>query len=204
LSVNGRVLPSTLHAVRLVADMRLPQLANEIRVEGESRIPEMAGSVRRVWLEPNNPPAFPPVLQAILNSELIVIGPGSLYTSLLPNLLVPEILAAIRASRAVKVFVCNVATQPGETDSYSSDDHVRALEDHMGADVFDVILCNEGQQGALGPNSQWVTADSRGLSDKRLYTADLLDPEHAWRHDSSKLAAVIMDLFYERTGPLSD
>ena len=117
LSVNGRVLPSTLRAVRLVADMRLPQLANEIRVEGESRIPEMAGSVRRVWLEPNNPPAFPPVLQAILKSELIVIGPGSLYTSLLPNLLVPELLAAIRASRAVKVYVCNVATQPGETDS---------------------------------------------------------------------------------------
>jgi len=204
LSVNGRVLPSTLHAVRLVADMRLPQLANEVRVEGESRIPEMAGSVRRVWLEPNNPPAFPPVLQAILKSELIVIGPGSLYTSLLPNLLVPELLAAIRASRAVKVYVCNVATQPGETDSYSCHDHVRALEEHMGAEVFDIILYNARQEGALGPNSQWVSADSRSIGDKRLYAADLLNPEHPWRHDASKLADVIMDVFYERTGPLSD
>jgi uncharacterized cofD-like protein len=142
-----------------VADVRLPQLANEIRVEGESRIPEMAGSVRRVWLEPNNPPAFPPVLQAILKSELIVIGPGSLYTSLLPNLLVPELLAALRASRAVKVYVCNVATQPGETDSYSCHDHVSALEEHMRAEVFDIILCNARQEGA-GSNSQWVGADA--------------------------------------------
>ncbi len=204
LSVGGRVLPSTLHEVRLVADLLLPHVVNEVRVEGESKIPEMAGRVRRVWLEPNNPPAFPPVLQAVLNADLIVIGPGSLYTSLLPNLLVPDLLAAIRASRAVKVYVCNIATQPGETDLYSCYDHVRALQDHVGEDLFDVVLCNENNEGDPGPSAQWVRADENSQKDSRVYCADLLETEHPGRHDSEKLVRVLMDLFYERTGPLRD
>jgi uncharacterized cofD-like protein len=205
LSVSGRVLPSTLRAVRLLADMRLPHMENEIRIEGESRIPEMAGSVRRVWLEPNNPPAFPPALQAILKAELLVVGPGSLYTSLLPNLLVPELLSAFHASRAVKVYVCNIATQAGETDLYSCEDHLHALEEHMGGEAFDIVVCNTRHDGNLGSSSNWVKAQSEaGPQDRRLYCADLVDPEHPWRHDAAKLAAVIMDLFYERTGPLSD
>ena len=204
LSVSGRVLPSTLDPVRLVADMRIPQLANEIRVEGESKIPTMAGSVRRVWLEPNNPPAFPPVLQAILRAELIVVGPGSLFTSLLPNLLVPELLAALHASRAIKVYVCNIATQNGETDSFSCQDHVEALEQHMGEPAFDIVLCNALYEGDLGSAAKWVRADDRGREDRRLYCADLVDSGHPWRHDAAKLARVIMDVFYERTGPLSD
>jgi uncharacterized cofD-like protein len=204
LSVGGRVLPSTLHEVRLVADLVLPHVVNEVRVSGESKIPEMSGKVRRVWLEPNNPPAFPPVLQAILNAELIVIGPGSLYTSLLPNLLVPDLLAAIRASRAIKVYVCNIATQAGETDLYSCYDHVHALEDHIGEDLFDVVLCNDNHVGDLGPTSQWVSVDENGSRDKRFYYADLSEIEHPGRHDSVKLTHVLMDLFYERTGPLRD
>ena len=202
LSVSGRVLPSTLHDVRLVADVRLPHLVNEVRVQGESKIPEMAGQVRRVWLEPNNPPAFPPVLQSILSAELIVIGPGSLYTSLLPNLLVPDLLAAIHASRAIKVFVCNIATQAGETDSYSCYDHARAVEQHIGEDLFDVILCNENYEGDPGVNSEWVRADEKTMTDTRSYCADLIDDEHPWRHNSVKLSQVLMDLFFERTGPL--
>ncbi len=102
LSVSGRVLPSTLHDVRLVADMELPNSLNQVRVQGESRIPKMAGRVRRVWLEPNDAPAFPPTLKAVLNADLIVVGPGSLYTSLLPNLLVPDLLGAIHASRGIE------------------------------------------------------------------------------------------------------
>lgn len=203
LSVSGRVLPSTLHDVRLVADVRLPHLVNEVRVEGESKIPEMAGRVRRVWLEPNNPPAFPPVLQSILSAELIVIGPGSLYTSLLPNLLVPDLMAAIHASRALKVFVCNIATQAGETDSYSCYDHARAVEEHIGEDLFNVVLCNENYEGNPGANSEWVRADEKTIKDSRSYCADLVDDEHPWRHDSIKLAQVLMDLYFERTGPLS-
>ncbi|HEX8990568.1 MAG TPA: gluconeogenesis factor YvcK family protein, partial [Anaerolineales bacterium] len=204
LSVSGRVLPSTLHDVRLVADVRLPHVVNEVRVQGESHIPEMAGRVRRVWLDPNNPPVFPPVIQALLNAELIVVGPGSLYTSLLPNLLVPDLLAAMRSSRALKIYVCNIATQAGETDLYSCYDHVRALEDHVGDGLFDLVLCNQNYVGELSPDSHWVEADEKSTKDKRLYCADLPEAEHPWRHDAGKLSKVLMDLFYERTGPLSD
>ncbi len=201
LSVNGRVLPSTLHNVKLVASMELPHSLNEVRVEGESKIPTMAGRVRRVWLEPDNASAFPPVIKAILNAEIIVVGPGSLYTSLLPNLLVHDLLAAMQTSRAIKIYACNIATQPGETDFFTCYDHVRALENHIGEDLFDIILCNSNYEKEIGA-AQWVRADEKTLSDSRTHCADLIDNEHPWRHDSLKLAQVIMDIFYERTGPL--
>lgn len=204
LSVHGRVLPSTLHDVKLVADMQLPNTLNEVRVEGESNIPHMTGRVRRVWLEPNDAPAFPPVIKAILNADLVIVGPGSLYTSLLPNLLVKDLLAAIRVSRAVKIFICNIATQAGETDMYSCYDHVRALEEHVGEDLFEVVLCNDNYTGEMGAHSQWARADERTMADSRVYCADLLDENHPWRHDSAKLSQVIMNLYNERTGPLSD
>lgn len=202
LSVSGRVLPSTLHDVKLVADIQLPHMPNEVRVEGESNIPDAAGRVRRVWLEPNDAPAFPPVLKAILNADLIIVGPGSLYTSLLPNLLVRDLLAAVHSSRAIKIFVCNIATQTGETDEYSCYDHVRALEEHIGEDLFDVVLCNENHSAPLPPGTEWVRADPRTMTDARAYCADLLDEDHPWRHDADKLGQIIMNLFYERTGPL--
>ncbi|GAB4424741.1 MAG: YvcK family protein [Anaerolineales bacterium] len=204
LSVRGRVLPSTLHSVKLVADVRLPYTANEVRVEGESRIPEAAGRVRRVWLEPNDAPAFPPVIRAILNADMIVVGPGSLYTSLLPNLLVNDLLAALKVSSALKVFVCNVATQAGETDAFSCYDHVRSLEEHIGEDLFDVVLCNDNYHADLGGHAQWVVADEKSRSDARLYTTDLVDLERPWRHDSVKLSQILVDLLYERTGPLPE
>ncbi len=204
LSVNGRVLPSTLHNVRLVADVRLPYIVNEVRVAGESHIPEIAGRVRRVWLEPNDAPAFPPVIRALLNADMIIVGPGSLFTSLLPNLLVKDVLAAARNSRALKLFICNIATQPGETEAFSCYDHVRALEEHVGEDLFDIVLCNDNYEGNLIDGSHWVQADEKSRTDVRLYTADLVDYDYAWRHDSLKLAQVVMDLFYERTGPLGE
>ncbi|MCA2001378.1 MAG: YvcK family protein, partial [Chloroflexi bacterium] len=204
LSVNGRVLPSTLHDVKLVASVELPHSVNEVRVEGESKIPAMAGRVNRVWLEPDNAPAFPPVIKAILNADMIVVGPGSLYTSILPNLLVHDLLAAIQTSRALKIYVCNIATQSGETDFFTCYDHVRALENHVGENIFDLVLCNDNYEHDIGASSQWVRVDEKTLSDSRAYCADLADDAHPWRHDSEKLAQVIMDIFYERTGPLTE
>jgi uncharacterized cofD-like protein len=202
LSVSGRVLPSTLHAVKLIADMELPHSLNQVRVHGESRIPKMAGRVRRVWLEPNDAPAFPPTLKAVLNADLIVIGPGSLYTSLLPNLLVPDLLGAIHASRALKIYVCNIATQSGETDVYTCHDHIHALEEHVGDDLFDVILCNDDYSRQLNDGSQFVRADETTLADPRTHCANLIDEEYPWRHDSNKLAATLIQLLDEHTGPL--
>ena len=203
LSVSGRVLPSTLHDVRLVADVQLPHVLNQVRVEGESSIPKMAGRVRRVWLEPNDAPAFPPALNAILNADMIIVGPGSLYTSLLPNLLVQDLLGAVRASRGLKVYVCNIATQSGETDVYTCDDHIRALEEHVGDDLFKIILCNDNYEGQLNGDSQWVRADEKTLADARVYCSDLTDPGYPWRHDSAKLARKLIEILDEYTGPLT-
>jgi uncharacterized cofD-like protein len=198
LSVNGRVLPSTLHNVKLIASMELPHTLHEVRVEGESNIPTMAGRVRRVWLEPDSAPAFPPVIKALLAADVIVVGPGSLYTSLLPNLLVEDLLASLRASKAIKVYICNIATQEGETDSFTTYDHVRALEEHIGSDLFDVILCNKNYTGVLSPSSVWVRVDEKSLSDDRTYTTDLIDNAHPWRHDAVKLAQAVIEIYEKR------
>jgi uncharacterized cofD-like protein len=202
LSVSGRVLPSTLHNVRLVADMQMPNSVNQIRVEGESRIPKMAGKVRHVWLEPNDASAYPPVIKAILNADMIVVGPGSLYTSLLPNLLVHDLLGALRASRAVKVYVCNIVTQTGETDSFSAYDHVQVLEEHVGDRLFDVLLCNDNFNGQLNKGDTWVEIDDRTRSDSRTVFADLVREEQPWRHDPVKLADTLVGVIDEYTGPL--
>ena len=202
LAVKGRVPPSTLRDVRLVADILLPYNVSEVRIEGESRIPKTNGKVRRVWLEPSNPSAFPEAIQAILNADLIVIGPGSLYTSILPNLLVPDLAEAVRASRAFKLFVCNVATERGETDNYSCGDHIRAIEEHVGSGLFDVAVINTTKGGSLPDNVHWVPIDPDLEEDYPVYLADLADSLQPWQHNSDKLANVVMELFQERTGPL--
>jgi len=202
LAVHGRVLPATLHDVRLVADIQLPHSIGEVRIEGESTIPKFPGDVQRVWLEPNNPAAYPQVIQAILAAELIVIGPGSLFTSILPNLLVPDIAAAIQSSRALKIYVCNVATQQGETEGYSCEDHIKVLNEHLGGTIFDIVVVNNLYEGQLPVGVDWVKTVPETESEYPIYRADLADAVQPWRHDSSKLARVIIDLYQERTGPL--
>jgi uncharacterized cofD-like protein len=202
LAVQGKVLPSTLHDVRLVAEVSVPQSPGGIQINGESKIPKTNGSVQKVWLEPTNPLAFPPAIQAILSADLIVIGPGSLYTSILPNLLVPNLADAIRVSRAGKFYVCNVATQVGETDKYSCGDHVRTIEQHLGGSIFDVIICNKNFDFELPDGPEWVKPEKDFEENYSCYFADLANKDNPWRHDDKKLARVVIDLFYERTGPL--
>ncbi len=202
LGVQGRVLPSTLHDVKLSADVLMPNAVNEIRVEGESQIPLSRGRIRRIWLEPNNPPAFPQSIQAILSADLLLIGPGSLYTSILPNMLVPDLAEAVRSSRGLKLFICNVATQPGETDGYTCGDHIRVFEQHLGRGLFDLAVVNKLFEGTLPERVNWVMPEDTLNQEFPVYQADLVDVLHAWRHDSQKLAQVIMDLYSERTGPL--
>jgi len=188
--------------VRLVADVLLPGSSSEIRVEGESEIPASAGRLKRVWLEPENVPAFPQAIQAILAADVIVIGPGSLYTSILPNLLVKDIADAIKASRALKLYICNLATEVGETDHYSCGDHIRALEEHIGPGLFDIAVLNCSFNLPLPQEIEWVKLESDIEEDYAVYASDLVDAVHPWRHDAQKLAQVIVDLYQERTGPL--
>lgn len=203
LAVHGRVLPSSLHDVKLVADVVPPHATQEVRIRGESRIPKVGGRIRRVWLDPNGPPAFPKVVQAILGADLIIVGPGSLYTSILPNLLVPDIAAAIRANKGFKVFICNVATQPGETERFSCSDHIRAVDEHVGSGLFDLVLHNNAHQGKLLEDMQWVSLGDVSEIGYPMYMIDMVDENEPWHHDSKKLASVLMDLYQARTGPLA-
>ncbi len=203
LAILGQVLPSTLHNVRLVASIHKPGKRGEMRIEGESSITQSGGAVKRVWLEPGNPTAFPPAVQAILSADLIVIGPGSLFTSIMPNLLVPDLTQAIRASRAMKFYVCNVATEVGETDHFTCDDHARIIERHLGHHLVDVFVINNKFAGELGKNVEWVKPQEDFDQKFPAYQSDLADGQNPWRHDRSRLAATIIDLYLEKTGPLA-
>jgi uncharacterized cofD-like protein len=164
------------------------------RVEGESQITHAEGAIKRVYLQPDDAPAYPGVIKALLEADLIVLGPGSLYTSLLPNLLVRDLAEAIAASRAIKVYVCNTATQPGETEGYTVLDHVEAIERHTRPGLFPIVLANNAQQGTLLPRLKWVPLDPPVNGTRRLLTADLADPDRPWRHDGHKTAAALVNL----------
>ncbi len=204
LAVQGQVLPSTLTDVKLIANVEEVTKKRNIKVWGESRIPKANGLVKRLYLEPDAPPAYPPAIQAILSADLIIVGPGSLYTSLLPNLLVPEISQAIQTSKGLKFYICNLASQKGETEGYNGLDHVAAIEKHVGGRIFDLIICNNNYTGDIPDDIDWVRADGDLERIYPIYQADLLDIENPWRHDSNKLANVIMDIYFDRTGPLAD
>lgn len=197
LAIRGEVLPSTLHNVTLMGDLREEATPEGVRrVAGESTLASVRGTIERVYLEPDDVPAYPPAVRAILEADLVVAGPGSLYTSVLPNLLVREIAQAVAASRALRVYVCNVATQRGETDGYSVGDHVAALERHVGRGLFPVVLANDNfahadrlPEGVEPPRLE-IPPDATYT----LVTADLVDPQRPWRHDSEKLARALMRL----------
>src|SRR5690606_25595471 len=137
LAVRGQILPSTAQPVRLCAE-----LADGEVVCGETRITGSGRPIRRVFLDPAGAAPPPAALEAVAEADLIVLGPGSLFTSVLPNLLIEPLREAIRASRALKVYVVNVMTQPGETDGFSAADHVRVLLEHTGPGIVDLALVN--------------------------------------------------------------
>jgi uncharacterized cofD-like protein len=198
LNIRGRVLPAALTDTRIAAEIKLKGSERVVTVIGESKIESVDGRVERVWLEPPYVTAYPPVIEAILNADLIVIGPGSLYTSIIPNLLVKGIADAVRASRAAKVYVCNIATQPVETEGYNVADHVIALEKHIGRGVFHTILANNAISHAnAGPNTRYVTPipDNHEIQQRyEVRYTDLADVQRPWRHDPQKLGTALLAL----------
>ncbi len=197
LAMRGKVLPSTLTAVTLTADIETDNEDGTISMQhvvGESSIPKVNGRIRQVTLDPPDARAYPPAIQAILGADIVVMGPGSLYTSILPNLIVPEITQALQRTRALKVYVCNIATQPGETDKYTAADHAAAIIAHTSPDCIDLVLANNNFPDSFpaGRKSELVRGDA--VENGRLITADLVDEEKPWRHDSTKVAAAILAL----------
>ncbi len=197
LAVRGRIFPSTLENVTLCADLGgEEEAAGPRRVEGESQIPKSGRPIERVYLEPDSAPAYPGAVRAILEADLIVAGPGSLYTSILPNLLVPGIAKALRASPALMVYICNVATQKGETDHFQVSDHLRALEEHVGKIFYQVLVNDNLEVGASHPGVESVPPPTEEQPGYRFVKADLVDRENPWRHDPQRLARCLMDLYY--------
>lgn len=196
LGARGRVLPCTLSSTELVAE-----LEDRTQVVGERRIARSRKKVQRVTLSPELPPPSAGVIEAIEAADLITIGPGSLYTSVLPNLLVDGVAQALRDTKALKVMVANLMTQPGETDGMDCVDHVRAVIEHVGP-VIDVVLINcrqptDEQIARYAKKGQDpVEVDRRGLIELGVIPveADLLKDGRRIRHDSRKVARCLLKL----------
>jgi uncharacterized cofD-like protein len=196
LETKGTVLPSTLCPVELVA-----QKADERHVRGERNIVKSPGKVRHVELWPQRPPPSEGLLEAISRADLVTLGPGSLYSSLLPNLLVDGVADALRASRGLKVLISNLMTEPGETDGMGCREHLAAVLNHVGP-VVDVVLLNGTTPNAGAAlayerkGSRVVAPDPAGARDLGIipFVADLLRPGRRIRHDGDKLARVLLRL----------
>ena len=189
LAVKGTIVPSTLQDVTLVASI------NGSNVEGESKIPKQNGRISQVFLKPDGAQVNPEATQAILAAELIVIGPGSLYTSILPNLLVEGMVEAIKASPALKLLVCNLASQMGETDGYGVDDYLHVIQDHVGGNLFDFVLVNSNHSHMpTGGQTQVIfkAEDAAKNANVRFIAADVVNVRIPSHHDPDKLARVIM------------
>lgn len=194
LNIQGQVFPATMDDIDLVASVRVGNKVQTIR--GESNITAANGHIEDIFITPRDVKAFSGSVNAILNAEVVVLGPGSLYTSIIPNLLVPGIQEALRQTAALKIYVCNIATQPGETDNFSVADHVLALENIIGRGVLQVILANDNFTPInAGANTRYVRIVPEGheiFQRYAIYYADLVDEDRPWRHDPVKLAAAIL------------
>ena len=199
LKVRGRVIPSTLEDIQLQAEM-----SDGTIIASESQIPKARKRIRKMHMRPADAPAAKGAVEAILKADVLVLGPGSLYTSVVPNLLVEEIREAILKSEAVKVYVCNVMTQPGETDGYGALEHVKALIDHVGKQFLDYVIVNDEKitaeqlkqyyaEGAMPVTPDVEKIRKLGIT---VVPASLISKNDLVRHDPRKLARTLIMLIY--------
>ncbi|HEV8385611.1 MAG TPA: gluconeogenesis factor YvcK family protein [Candidatus Acidoferrales bacterium] len=201
LAIRGRIYPSTTQNVTLEA-----VLEDGSVVRGETKISQSKKRIRRVRLSPRDVRPLPDVLRAIREADLIFLGPGSLFTSIIPNLLVRGVVPAMRKSRARRVYVANLMTQPGETSGFSVADHVRAIYDHTGPGLFDWVVVNNGAvsprllrryraQGAATVRADIDDLQKLGL---RVVVDDLVEEDGVVRHDAVRLTRLLLEEFIHR------
>jgi len=200
LRSSGTVLPSSPEPMKIIAELTDGRI-----IEGESKIPEANGKIKRIYSESEKPKAQEEAIQAISNAELIVFGPGSLYTSIIPNLLIGEIQEAIKSSSAHKLYICNIMTQPGETTGYTVSDHIAALLQHTAnPNLIEAVLANDrhpekllGKYKEKGQEPVLIDADVVQKLGIRLIARNLIKEEDLVRHDPRLLARAIM-LWHKR------
>jgi len=201
LAIRGRIYPSTLQNVTLEATMEDGRV-----VRGETRIPRARGRIRELRLAPRRVRPLAEAMQAIEQADVILIGPGSLYTSLIPNLLVSGVADTIGRSKAARVYISNLMTQPGETDGMSMADHVRAIYRHTGTKIFDWVVINQQEVSPRvarryrAEGAEPVVANARELEELglRCVFGDLLEKKRVIRHDSARLARFLVKEFLLR------
>ena len=205
LAVRGQVLPSSASPVKLSAE-----LCDGTIIHGESNIPLSDKAISRVMLEPEDVPAVKSALDAILEADAVVLGPGSLYTSVMPNLLVRQIAEALRQTKAIRLYVCNVMTQPGETDGYKASDHVRALLEHAGPGIIDYVLVNVedvagcllehyARQGACPVEPDIEAVEKLGVT---VVPSRVISETNWVRHDPDRLAKLVLSMVERRREPV--
>jgi uncharacterized cofD-like protein len=198
LASKGHIFPATTNDVRLVAELEDGQ-----KVLGETQISSSRVPIRHLWLEPEQCLPLPEAINAIRRADVITVGPGSLYTSILPNLLVSGVASAIGESRATRIFICNLMTQPGETDGYSAFRHLQTVQDYAPAVHFDFVIVNdrkinESQAASYAAeNAYQIAIDDDSLDSVRhrgteVVWADLLDEGEKVRHNPERLARVVI------------
>ena len=201
LAIRGRIFPSTAQNVTLEA-----YLENGRVVAGETKISRSRRAIARIRLVPRKVRPIPAAVEAIRQADLILVGPGSLYTSLIPNLLVEEITDVIAHSRATRVYISNLMTQPGETQHYSVADHIQAIYAHTKRPLFDFAVINHAPvspkllrryaaQGAAPVAPSFEELDRMGL---RYVTGDFLDQSNVVRHHQGRLADLLLNRFIKR------
>ncbi len=200
LALRGQVIPSTLNNVALAAEYTDGSV-----IVGENQIPKAHKPIKRVYLSPEQFQATPEAIKAIEEAQVIVLGPGSLYTSILPNLLIKEITDAVVSSEAIKVYVCNAMTQPGETDSFRASDHIKALVSHSHARIFDYCVLNIGEiptevlKRYAQDDSYPVINDTKNIENMgyRVIEDDIIVTDDVIRHNNLKLATIILGIIEE-------
>ncbi|MGD1866585.1 MAG: uridine diphosphate-N-acetylglucosamine-binding protein YvcK [Phormidesmis sp.] len=202
LAIRGRVLPSTLSDVSLWAN-----LSDGRHIKGESNITKARGSIDEIGCEPAEPPALPQALEAINGADYIIVGPGSLYTSIIPNLLVPEIVEAIAARRVPRIYICNIMSEPGEAQGYTVSKHIESIDRACGRYLFDAVLVQKRLPSEEAIDRYLKEGSTPGILDRkaviesgrRIVIANVMSESNTTvRHDPKKLAKVLVR-WYERT-----
>ena len=191
LGAKGTVLPSSLDDIVLQA-----KLTDGSQVNGESLIPLKKGEISSVNLNPESAKGTDSAINALTKADLIIVGPGSLYTSLIPPLLVKDLTNVIKESSALKIYICNVATQKGETDGFSVYDHIVAIEQHTYKDIFDYIVADENDNTPITTHDETpITISKNDQDNPKVLQFDIKSAEHSLRHDSNKLSNCIKKIY---------
>ncbi|MFL2803654.1 MAG: uridine diphosphate-N-acetylglucosamine-binding protein YvcK [Dehalococcoidia bacterium] len=190
LNIKGKIVPAALTPIDLTAKLETGTI-----IQGETNIRALGEAVKEIKISPVNIKANPNAIKIIEKADLILVGPGSLYSSIIPNLLIKEIKNAILNSKAQKYLICNVATENGETNNYDSNDHIQSIQNHLNKNIFDSIIVNNNIENFYSENNVKPVIPQSNYPNTKIIYGDVVNENNRIRHDSNKLADLIKNSF---------